>query len=1107
MDFCKNYPLPDWTSGFEHRKTSVSQLPYEEYTGPMEKSASDTNDYKLIRLPNNLVVICVQDTETETAAATLSVNVGSNMDPVELQGLAHFLEHMLFMGTEKYADENEFTSFISEHSGDSNAWTQFSRTSYYFGIANDAFEEALDRFASFFTSPLFKQDCVDRELCAVDSEYKGLLNSDFWRSHQIECKLCSSGHPYSKFMSGNIETLQQGAKDHGLDLHQELLKFYNKYYSSDIMKLVVYGNHSLDQLAEWAASKFSDVKSRGDSVQRVFDHPVSAEFLGKAVYYETVNDMHTMSMDFPVPEVKAMYRSDPFNYISHLIRHEGQGSVMAYLKQKGWATSLSAGMNTNQNKGFSEFNISISATPEGLEHYEDIMRAVFAYVRMLVNSGPQEWVQHEMSSLMKIGFDYRKKSDAVSQALNYMNHIFNEYLAPEHVLSKSCAYEVFDFAAILHCLSFISPDNFRVFIGALKHKSINCSEIEPYFGAAYHVDSISADLLRELASDDIHVDGLSLPEKNEFMPTDFTIKNTDMLGAAAVLRPTLLKLNDNFELWFKQDDQFSTAKGSISLSINVPTVSSSPQNNVMSKLYFSMLNSDLGEDLYNAACAGLNFGVYPTNSAVEIYVAGFTSKLPELLKTIVERVKTFKVDSTQFLVYMAKFKQAFGNVANSTPVGLCETYTNYISNSSMWHYQLVESELPKITLDNLQAYVDSLFDVAFTKMCMVGNFDEEEALKVADNVQDVIKPSPNLGYTFNKVRAYNFEPGYYVHQLQMPNDDCVNSAVKCSIYCGLQSDKRQVVLLEILEEVVNDSFFAQLRTKHQLGYDVGASSSGYLGGKSVLTLHIEGESNPMFMTLHINRFIHEMQQRLIDMTDEQFDNRVKSLINIYQERIKNIDEEAEIYKGHVYSDTYNFNLCDIKISFLQSIAKGELLEFWNKHANPSTASGYTRIDVQMWSTKIWKPTVGDFKKYSAKTLALYGCLHSEGNDALDIGKVDEFITTAIAVRKEQVDASDDSESLLAELKNASLSASGATYTSGESAERTTHTGTALELAINDRETFGNYANVSHTNFATIGMEKTPDGIWLMTDYRKFQATQQQFGLGVSSEVLVPKYSS
>ncbi|KAJ2074166.1 metalloprotease [Coemansia sp. S142-1] len=185
----------------------------------MEKSASDTNDYRLIRLPNNLVVMCVQDPATENAAAALSVNVGSNMDPVELQGLAHFLEHMLFMGTEKYPDEDEYKKYISQHSGSCNASTNFSRTRYHFVVANDAFEGALDRLSSFFTSPLLKKDCVDRELCAVDSEYKGLLNNDIWRSYQIGCKLSDPNHPNSKFMIGNIETLKQGAKDHGLDLY------------------------------------------------------------------------------------------------------------------------------------------------------------------------------------------------------------------------------------------------------------------------------------------------------------------------------------------------------------------------------------------------------------------------------------------------------------------------------------------------------------------------------------------------------------------------------------------------------------------------------------------------------------------------------------------------------------------------------------------------------------------------------------------------------------------------------------------------------------------------------------------------------------------------
>ncbi|KAJ1649125.1 metalloprotease, partial [Coemansia sp. RSA 25] len=213
----------------------------------------------------------------------------------------------------------------------------------------------------------------------------------------------------------------------------------------------------------------------------------------------------------------------------------------------------------------------------------------------------------------------------------------------------------------------------------------------------------------------------------------------------------------------------------------------------------------------------------------------------------------------------------------------------------------------------------------------------------------------------------------------------------------------------------------------------------------------------MYVTLHINKFIDDMQQRLTDMTDEAFNNRVQSLIKLYQERVKNIDIEAERYLRKVKGGTYDFALDDKMVALLQTVAKEELLEFWNKYINPSTALAYTRIDVQMWSAKIWKPTVSDVKTYSAKTLALYGCLKSEGNDGLDISKVDEFICKNIAACKEQVSDGDSADTLVEQLKSAGLSESGAAYMVGESAERAKHTSTALELAIKDHDTFGNYS--------------------------------------------------
>lgn len=67
------------------------------------------------------------------AAAALAVGVGSFSDPQQLQGLAHYLEHMLFMGSEKYPDENEYDAFLNKHGGGSNAYTELVSSSPWQG--------------------------------------------------------------------------------------------------------------------------------------------------------------------------------------------------------------------------------------------------------------------------------------------------------------------------------------------------------------------------------------------------------------------------------------------------------------------------------------------------------------------------------------------------------------------------------------------------------------------------------------------------------------------------------------------------------------------------------------------------------------------------------------------------------------------------------------------------------------------------------------------------------------------------------------------------------------------------------------------------------------
>lgn len=112
------------------------------------------------------------------AGACLTVGVGSFADPEQLPGLAHYLEHMLFMGSAKYPDENEFEAFLSAHGGFSNGATDNEVTSYTFEVGPDHLEQALDMFAQFFVAPLMKADAMERELSAIESEFNQATQND-----------------------------------------------------------------------------------------------------------------------------------------------------------------------------------------------------------------------------------------------------------------------------------------------------------------------------------------------------------------------------------------------------------------------------------------------------------------------------------------------------------------------------------------------------------------------------------------------------------------------------------------------------------------------------------------------------------------------------------------------------------------------------------------------------------------------------------------------------------------------------------------------------------------------------------------------------------------
>ena len=373
------------------------------------KSPNDPRSYETLELANGLKVVLVSDPDADKAAASLDVNIGSGSDPKGREGLAHFLEHMLFLGTEKYPDSAEYKEFMSAHGGGDNAYTSYDHTNYFFDIDANYLEPALDRFAQFFIAPTFTPRYVSRERQVVHSEYTSKFKSDGRRALFARKQAMNPEHPYARFAVGNNDTLAD--RDDGA-IRDELIRFYEDHYSANIMALAVLGKEPIEQLREWVMEKFSAVPNSGKSRLEVDVPLFRAEQLPARVNIVPIKDHRSLSLSFPIPPVDAYWRSKPTLFISHLIGHEGPGSLLSVLKEKGWADGLSAGLGL-RNREEATLGISIDLTADGLARVDDVVAYVFRYIDLMRDSGLARWTFDEQRKIAELRFLYAEKSEPV----------------------------------------------------------------------------------------------------------------------------------------------------------------------------------------------------------------------------------------------------------------------------------------------------------------------------------------------------------------------------------------------------------------------------------------------------------------------------------------------------------------------------------------------------------------------------------------------------------------------------------------------------------------------------------------------------------------------
>ncbi|KAL4202082.1 hypothetical protein AMTRI_Chr02g261950 [Amborella trichopoda] len=899
------------------------------------KPRIDKREYRRIVLSN-----CLEC--SLPCAAAMDVNVGSFSDPEGLEGLAHFLEHMLFYASKKYPLEDSYMKYITEHGGHSNAFTASKHTNFQFDVNCDYFEEALDRFAQFFINPLMSPDAMMREIKAVDSvaciflslaflysENKNNLLSDSWRMYQLQKHVSAKDHPYHKFSTGNWDTLEVRPKAKGLDARDELITFYEEDYSANLMHLVVYGKKNLDDIQHMVEEKFHGIRNTARSCSIYPGRPCTSEHLQVLIKAVPVKEGQKLNIIWPVTPNIRHYKEG----------HEGEGSLFFVLKNLGWATSLSAG-ETDWSNEFSFFAVGIDLTDAGQEHMEDIVGLLFKYILLLKESGVNKWIFEEICAIGETMFHFQDKVPP----FNYVARVAsNMRLYPPHDwLAASSLFSEFNPDTIQMVLLELTPSNVRILWESKKFDGCT-NMIEPWYGTTYSVENI---LDITIQVDGAPNDLLSLPAPNVFIPTDLSLK---ILQEKALVQGRYSVL---------------TPKAYVKIDFNCPESGHSPEAKVLTDIFTRLLMDYLNEYAYDAQVAGLYYSIYHTSTGFQIVYIGYNHKMRILLDTIITKVVDFKVKRDRFSVITETVIKEYQNFKFKQPYQQANYYCSLILEDQSWPWNEALEALSHLEADSLAKFIPCILSRVFFECYTTGNISSNEADSLVQHIEDVMfggtqpicKPLYPSQHLTNRILKLESGVNYF-YPVQGPNQQDDNSALLYYIQVG-QDDFRLNVKLQLFVLIAKQPTFHQLRSVEQLGYITFLTKRNDSGIQGVQFIVQSTVKDPAQLDERVQAFLNMFESKLHTMSDDELHSNKGTLIDMKLEKHKNLREESAFFWTQIEDGTLKFDRTESEVAALRELTKKDVIEFFNNYI------------------KIGAPLK---KKLS---LQVYGALHSSEYEAV-----------------------------------------------------------------------------------------------------------------------------
>ncbi|XP_018335112.2 nardilysin [Agrilus planipennis] len=881
------------------------------------------------------------------AAAALCVGVGSFSDPKEIQGLAHFVEHMVFMGSKKFPQENDFDAFIKKHGGSDNGSTDCETTTFYFECFEKHLFKALDKFAQFFIAPLMKRESMTREREAVESEFQMALPSDEFRKDQLLASFATVDSPINSFSWGNLITLKANVDED--KLYDALHEFRQRHYSAHRMTVAVQGKISLDVLQDNVISCFSSVPNNElpSFDFKKFRHCFETDKFNKFYFVKPMKDICNLEVTWALPSLLDQYRCKPHHYISWLLGHEGKGSLLSYLRKKVLALSVYAGNGESgceHNSMFTLFTITVVLTKQGCEKAHQVIEAIFSYISLLKREGPQKWIFKEIQRIESTSFQFSEEESAVDNVEEISECM--QFYPPKDYLTGSDLYFEYNPEAIMMILNQMSPNKMNIMLFSHNLPSDKTfDKKEKWFGTEYTDKEISSEMIKKLEDIKPYPE-FHLPEKNKFLTENFSLLPK---AENHPKYPQKIIQNSVLELWYRRDQKFGLPLAYYYFYLITPLAMDNAQNSCLLDMYVDFLVIELAEECYPATLAELSYSFEPFEKGIIMKVTGYDEKLPVLIDIIGNYIRNLPNTITEEMFVAVKDKE------------MKKYYNQFIKPSKLAkdlrlsilqnkYFSLLEKHdaVVNITTDMVTDFARKLFKKMYIQCLVQGNVSENVVTDVVMNFIKTVECGPLDSNTELAVEVAQIPLGEHCCRVLSFNKNDANSIITNYYQLGLLTIKN-CVTMEFIMHMIEEPLFDILRTKEQLGYNVYCTvrdTCGILGYSITVNAQVNKYSTE-HVDQRIEHFIKHVHKLLKTLSNKKMFEIKKDLIKIKNCVDIDLEDEVERNWAEIVTSEYIFDRVQKEINEIQNLKVSEIRKFWDNINQYGNHVNYRKISMQI----------------------------------------------------------------------------------------------------------------------------------------------------------------